>query len=151
MRERRLTSTIARACGSWNFSSTAIRTFPGLNLSWEVLEAQAMHSKRPDAPEVKPYLGSASRFWRPRSSMLATAWRMIATTSMMRSTSGLITADQLHGVPFWNFAVERVQKEHQTIHPEQLQPTVIRKLIDWQVLDLLDSTRQNLRRHESAT
>ena len=31
--------------------------FPGLNLSWEVLEAQAMHSKRPDAPEVKPYLG----------------------------------------------------------------------------------------------
>src|SRR6266571_3584039 len=24
--------------------------FPGLNLSWEVLEAQAFHSKRPDAP-----------------------------------------------------------------------------------------------------
>src|SRR5437764_2034159 len=26
--------------------------FPGLNLSWEVREAQAMHSKRPEAPEV---------------------------------------------------------------------------------------------------
>src|SRR6266581_1573419 len=31
--------------------------FPGLNLSWEVLEAQAMHSKQPDAPEVRGYLG----------------------------------------------------------------------------------------------
>src|SRR2546425_626097 len=30
--------------------------FPGLNLSWEVLEAQAMHSKQPEAPEVKPFL-----------------------------------------------------------------------------------------------
>src|SRR5262245_8552403 len=30
--------------------------FPGLNLSWEVLEAQAYHSKRPDAPEVQVYL-----------------------------------------------------------------------------------------------
>src|SRR5437764_8255065 len=26
--------------------------FPGLNLSWEVLQAQALHSKRPEAPEV---------------------------------------------------------------------------------------------------
>src|ERR671935_2770518 len=26
--------------------------FPGLNLSWEVLESMAQHSKRPDSPEV---------------------------------------------------------------------------------------------------
>src|SRR5438874_6685152 len=30
--------------------------FPGLNLSWEVLESMAYHSKRPDAPEVKEFL-----------------------------------------------------------------------------------------------
>src|SRR5207248_9484315 len=29
--------------------------FPGLNLSWEVLEAQAMHSKRPEAPEIQEF------------------------------------------------------------------------------------------------
>src|SRR5437868_8541061 len=29
--------------------------FPGLNLSWEVLEAQALHAKRPDAPEVQAF------------------------------------------------------------------------------------------------
>src|SRR5712692_10167978 len=32
--------------------------FPGLNLSWEVLEAQAMHSKRREAAEVAQYLGA---------------------------------------------------------------------------------------------
>src|SRR4051812_7945026 len=31
--------------------------FPGLNLSWEVLEAQAMHSKAKTTPEVKQSLG----------------------------------------------------------------------------------------------
>src|SRR5690349_1037035 len=29
--------------------------FPGLNLSWEVREAQAMHSKRRDQPELEEY------------------------------------------------------------------------------------------------
>src|SRR6478736_1055275 len=29
--------------------------FPGLNLSWEVLEAQAMHSKRRDDPELQEF------------------------------------------------------------------------------------------------
>src|SRR5439155_23070288 len=47
--------------------------FPGLNLSWEVREAQAMHSKRREAPEIKPYLtppsppsqGGATGGWQP--------------------------------------------------------------------------------------
>src|SRR5262249_10510204 len=30
--------------------------FPGLNLSWEVLEAQALHSKRRHAPEVQDFV-----------------------------------------------------------------------------------------------
>src|ERR671935_2027766 len=29
--------------------------FPGLNLSWEVLEAQALHSKRREAPEIQQF------------------------------------------------------------------------------------------------
>ena len=29
--------------------------FPGLNLSFEVRQAQAMHSKAKDAPELQPY------------------------------------------------------------------------------------------------
>src|SRR5215510_15093954 len=32
--------------------------FPGLNLTWEVLEAQAMHRKRREAAEVQEFLGA---------------------------------------------------------------------------------------------
>src|SRR5215475_14548592 len=32
--------------------------FRGLNLTWEVLQAQAMHSKRQNAPEVRRFLGA---------------------------------------------------------------------------------------------
>src|SRR6202521_5995996 len=32
--------------------------FPGLNLSWEVLEAMALHSKQRDAPEVRDFLAA---------------------------------------------------------------------------------------------
>src|SRR6266699_1180333 len=32
--------------------------FPGLNLSWEVLEALALHGKRRDAPEIQEFTGA---------------------------------------------------------------------------------------------
>src|SRR5205823_5756240 len=36
--------------------------FPGLNLSWEVLQSLALHSKRCDAPEIQKYLGDGKPF-----------------------------------------------------------------------------------------
>lgn len=118
--------------------------FPGLNLSWEVLESQAMHSKRPDAPEVKPYLSVGQP--------LLEAQVVDAVDSLAYDCHDiddalsveLITLDQLADVPFWTAAVERVRGEHRAIRPEQFQPTVIRKLIDWQVVDLLETTKKNL-------
>jgi dGTPase len=119
--------------------------FPGLNLSWEVLEAQAMHSKRPDAAEVKGYLNVGQP--------LLEAQVVDAVDSLAYDchdvddalSVGLIAYDDLAEVPFWNQAVEEVRLVHPSIRPEQLQPTVIRKLIDWQVVDLLETTRNNLR------
>ena len=119
--------------------------FPGLNLSWEVLEAQAMHSKCPDAPEVKPYLGVGQP--------LLEAQIVDAVDSLAYDchdvddavSVGLIAADDLAQVPFWNQAVERARAEHPSMRREQFQPTIIRKLIDWQVVDLLETTRQSLR------
>jgi dGTPase len=35
--------------------------FPGLNLTWEVRESMAFHSKRPESPEVREYLGGTGR------------------------------------------------------------------------------------------
>jgi dGTPase len=119
--------------------------FPGLNLSWEVLEAQAMHSKRQDAPEIKPYLGAG----RP----LLEAQVVDAADSLAYDTHdiddalsvGLITIRELDEVSFWRLAVERVRARYKQVGPLQFQPAVVRALIDWQVSDLLEHTQSRLR------
>jgi dGTPase len=58
---------------------------------------------------------------------------------------GLIVADDLRDVAFWRQTLARVLQRHGALGPEQFQPTVVRGLIEWQVSDLLDHTRQRLR------
>jgi dGTPase len=125
--------------------------FPGLNLSWEVLEAQAFHSKRPDAPEVKGYLGVGQSLLEAQVVDAADSLAYDCHDVDDALSVGLITLEQLAATPFWSQAVERVRSEHRDIRPEQFQPTVIRKLIDWQVVDLLETTRQNLRDQKIAS
>jgi dGTPase len=118
--------------------------FPGLNLSWEVLEAQALHSKRHDTPEVKPFADAGQA--------LLEAQVVDAADSLAYDTHdlddalgvGLIVIEDLQEVEFWRRAVERVRQQHPTIGPEQFQPAVVRALINWQVGDLLEHSRQRL-------
>lgn len=125
--------------------------FPGLNLSWEVLEAQALHSKRRNAPEIQEFIGLGQP--------LLEAQVVDASDSLAYDTHdiddalsvGLITPDDLQDVPFWRQALERVRRRNQQLGPEQFQPTVVRALIDWQVSDLLEHTRQRLRQHDIHT
>jgi dGTPase len=119
--------------------------FPGLNLSWEVLESQAMHSKSREAPEVQEYLKAGQP--------LLEAQVVDAADSLAYDTHDiddalsvdLITTDDLEQVPFWRRTVERVRQKHPRIGPLQFQPAVVRALIDWQVADLLEETRRHLR------
>jgi len=119
--------------------------FPGLNLSWEVLEAMAQHSGRRDAPEVVTYLGAGQP--------LLEAQVVDAADSLAYDTHdlddafgvGLLGADDLREVEFWRRAVERVEQRHGRPGPLQFQPAVVRALIDWQVTDLLAHTRERLR------
>jgi dGTPase len=119
--------------------------FPGLNLSFEVLQAQAMHSKRPNAPEVRPYLDGS----RP----LLEAQVVDAADSLAYNchdvddalTAGLVTVEDLAEVPFWKQVANQIHERHPGIGRVQFQPAVVRALINWQVTDLLECTRQNLR------
>jgi dGTPase len=119
--------------------------FPGLNLSREVLEAMAQHSRRRDAPEIAAYLGAG----RP----LLEAQVVDAADSLAYDTHdvddalgvGLLGPDDLRDVEFWRLAVERVERRRGRLGPLQFQPAVVRDLIDWQVTDLLDHARERLR------
>lgn len=125
--------------------------FPGLNLSWEVLEAQAYHSKRRDSADVRRFLGQGQP--------LLEAQLVDAADSLAYDTHdiddalsvGLIATADLEETAFWNQAAARVRQQHAAIGPLQYQPAVVRALIDWQVTDLLEHTRQRLRQERIAT
>jgi len=125
--------------------------FPGLNLSWEVLEAQALHSRRRDAAEVRDFAAVGHP--------LLEAQVVDAADSLAYDTHdvddalsvGLIALTDLDEVEFWARALAEVRRQHPAISLLQLQPTVVRQLIDWQVSDLLEQTRQRLRQHQIRT
>jgi dGTPase len=118
--------------------------FPGLNLTWEVREAQAQHCKNRDAPEVREYLSAGQP--------LLEAQVVDAADSLAYDThdlddalgAGILSFDDLRGVEFWDRTVERVKARHKVLGPLQFQPTVVRALIDWQVSDLLEYSRRRL-------
>ena len=118
--------------------------FPGLNLSWELLEAQAMHGKDRDALDVKRYLGAGQP--------LLEAQVVDAADSLAYDTHdvddalsmGLITPTDLEAVPFWTRMAQVVRERHRNLSPLNFQSTVVRAMVDHQVVDLLETTRRNL-------
>jgi dGTPase len=118
--------------------------FPGLNLSWEVLESQAFHSKRRDAAEVREFVACGQP--------LLEAQVVDAADSLAYDTHdiddalsvGLINTEDLRSVPFWQQTVERVLARPSRPGPEQFQATIVRGMIDWQVTDLLEQARARL-------
>ncbi len=89
--------------------------FPGLNLSWEVQEAMALHSRKLDRPETRPFAqASASRCWRPRSPTAADSLAYDAHDVDDALSVGLITPADLDDVTFWRQALEQV-KQHERL------------------------------------
>jgi dGTPase len=125
--------------------------FPGLNLSYEVLQAQAMHSKRPAAPEVRPYLDGSQPLLEAQVVDAADSLAYNCHDVDDALSVGLVALDDLVEIPLWKQAAEQVRQRHPGIRPEQFQPAVVRALINWQVSDLLECTRQNLRQHRIRT
>ncbi len=119
--------------------------FPGLNLSWEVLEAMAQHSKRHEAPEVAVFLDVGRPLLEAQVADAADSLAYNAHDIDDALSVGLITPRDLEEVALWRRVVAAVCRRYGELAPEQFQPTMIRALIDWQVGDLLEHTRQTLR------
>jgi dGTPase len=119
--------------------------FPGLNLSWEVLEAQAHHSKRRDAEEIKPYLAAGGPLLEAQLVDAADSLAYDAHDVDDALSVGLIEIHDLDEVPFWRQVLEHCRARRPQLAAPYFQPTVIRALIDEQVNDLLANTSRNLR------
>jgi dGTPase len=125
--------------------------FPGLNLSWEVLEAMALHSKRRNAVEVAEFAAAGQPLLEAQVADAADSLAYDAHDIDDALSVGLIAPADLDEVAFWRRVLEQVRQHHGELAPEQFQPTMVRHLIDWQVRDLLDHTRQRLRQERIRT
>lgn len=119
--------------------------FPGLNLSYEVLESMALHSKRPGSPEIAEF--------QPHRRMLAESQVVDVADSIAYGTHdiddairhGLIDFADLRQVELWNLAEERARRQYGSpLEGKQLTRAVVRSLIDWQVGGLIEESRRRL-------
>jgi dGTPase len=121
--------------------------FPGLNLSWEVLEAMALHSKRRNAPEIAEFAGVGQPLLEAQVADAADSLAYDAHDIDDALSVGLIAPDDLREVELWRRVLQEVRRQHGELPPEQFQPTMVRYLIDRFVVDLLEHTLGRLR-HE---
>jgi dGTPase len=126
-------------------------SFPGLNLSWEVREAMAQHSRRRTAPELAEFVQVGQPLLEAQVADAADSLAYDAHDIDDALSVGLINPQDLKEAALWRHALERVRERHGEVGPEQFQPTMIRALIDWQVVDLLEHSRQRLRQEHIAT
>lgn len=120
--------------------------FPGLNLSWEVLEAMALHSKRRTAPEIAEFAGVGQPLLEAQVADAADSLAYDAHDIDDALSVGLIASDDLRESELWRRVLEEVRRRHGDLPPEQFQPTMVRHIIDALVRDLLEHTQQRLRR-----
>lgn len=115
----------------------------GLNLTWEVREAMAAHSKRRDAPVVRDYLQGEPTL---ESRLVDAADSLAYDTHDLDDALGydLLTVEELDSVRFWRVGADRVRRESPGLEPARFRRAVIRALIEWQVTDLLTATADNL-------
>lgn len=126
-------------------------SFPGLNLTWEVRESMAYHSKRPDAPEVREYRITGQPFLEAQVVDAADSLAYDTHDIDDALSVQLITLADLEELEFWRLAQERLHKRLGPLPTEYVQPAMVRTLIDWQVDDLLDFTGDQLIQHDIRT
>lgn len=126
-------------------------SFPGLNLTYEVLESVALHSRERAHPELAEF--------HPEHAMLAESQAVDVADSIAYDAhdlddairAGLITLDDLRETTMIRQAEERARATYgPTLEGKQLTRAILRSLIDWQVSGLLVESRRRLESLETS-
>jgi dGTPase len=120
---------------------------PGLNLSWEVREAMAHHSRRRDHPTARDLIASGEPTL--EASVVDAADSLAYDTHDLDDALGfgLLTLDELESLELWKIGSDRVRRASPGLAPLRFRKSVVRALIEWQVTDLLNETQDRIRRH----
>jgi dGTPase len=138
-----------RSHGGFNHNAQALRLveqletryagFPGLNLSLEVLAGQRTRIDK-QAAGPSPLL----------ESQVVDAADSIAYDTHDADDAlvlGLLTLSELAAVPLWAEATRRVGQRFSALDQTELRRAVVHELVDWQVSDLLLTTRDRISSH----
>ena len=120
--------------------------FPGLNLTWEVREGIAKHSKRFDTASPLPELAEFAESPFPSlEAQLADAADQIAYNAHDVDdgvTAGLVRLEQLQAVPLWRRVT--ADQDLGALTPEQAKYLGVRALINAQVIDLAATVERRI-------
>jgi len=144
--------------GGFNHNAQALRIceliesgypgFPGLNLTYEVLEGQGHRANKngPTSGEhAKHTIGT------PANSPLLEVQVVDAADSIAYDTHDaddalelrLLELEQLLELPLWREARERID-DHAMLNARQLRRAIVHRAIDWQVSDVIENTKRRL-------
>lgn len=121
--------------------------FPGLNLSFEVRSAFAYHSKRRESPLAVQLtaLGEPLLEFQIVDECDSLAYDTHDLDDALGA--GVISLHDLHGTGFWKVGAERAEQRWPGLHGEEYRAPVVRALFEWQVLDLVATTRARIEAH----
>lgn len=120
--------------------------FPGLNLTWEVLEGMVKHETDYDLSDADDYNPELRG---PLEAQIANVADELAYTSHDLDDglrSGLITPSQLDGIAIWEIVNESVGHRKTETVDDLTRHQIIRRLIGIEVTDLIQSVDRYIRK-----
>jgi dGTPase len=125
--------------------------FPGLNLTFETREGILKHCSLKKAAELG---GVGERFLKQRQPSLEAQLTNLADEIAYNShdvddglRAGLISVEQLNNVPLFNDQFEEVRRHYPKLSQRRVIHEVVRRLINCQVVDLVQTSENMLRQH----
>jgi dGTPase len=125
--------------------------FPGLNLSWEVLEGMVKHETDYDIAEAKQFNPELRGHLEAQIANLADDLAYTSHDLDDGLRSGMITPNQLDGIALWEIINESIGRRRSETLDSLSRHQIIRRLINFEVTDLIQSTDRYLRRSNVKT
>lgn len=120
--------------------------FPGLNLSWEVLEGMVKHETDYDRSDVQEYDPELRGSLEAQIANVADELAYTAHDLDDGLRSGMISPSQLDGIAIWEIINESIGRRKTDSLDDLSRHQIIRRLINFEMIDLIQSVDRYLRK-----
>ncbi|MBN2258458.1 MAG: deoxyguanosinetriphosphate triphosphohydrolase [Anaerolineaceae bacterium] len=125
--------------------------FPGLNLSWEVLEGMVKHESEYDVSDASDFDPHLLGHLEAQITNLADELAYTAHDLDDGLRSGMIIPDQLENLALWKTLVETIGWDGENLLDDTTRHRLIRLLIGIEVTDLLQATNDRIQHYQVKT